>query len=67
MFFIDREHVLKVAEDGLYTAVGLGVLAFQQAQVQRRELCKALRPARDVVGDRMKLVEERLKAFKGDV
>lgn len=38
----------KVLEDALYVSVGLGVIAFQKAQVQRHELQKAL--------------EERLKA-----
>lgn len=29
---------LRAARDGFYIAVGAGVLAFQRAQVQRREL-----------------------------
>lgn len=32
----------KVLQDALYVSVGLGVLAFQKAQVQRNELQKAV-------------------------
>ena len=32
----------KVLKDALYVSVGLGVIAFQKAQVQRNELQKAL-------------------------
>lgn len=32
-----------VAKDATYTAVGLGVLGFQRAQVRRREIERALR------------------------
>ncbi len=42
------------ARDAVYTGVGLGILGFQQLQVQRRELEKALgvelQPPTDVVG-----------------
>ena len=40
----------KVLKDALYVTVGLGVIAFQKAQVQRVELQKA--------------VEERLKQLR---
>ena len=42
------EDASKVLKDALYVSVGLGVIAFQKAQVQRIELQKVL--------------EERLKA-----
>jgi hypothetical protein len=42
------EDATKTLKDALYVTVGLGVIAFQKAQVQRVELQKA--------------VEERLKA-----
>jgi hypothetical protein len=35
-------HVTSVAKDATYTAVGLGVLGFQKAQVRRREIQRAL-------------------------
>ena len=44
------EDATKVLKDALYVSVGLGVIAFQKAQVQRQELQKAveerLKPAR---------------------
>ena len=36
------EDATKVLKDALYVSVGLGVIAFQKAQVQRNELQKAL-------------------------
>jgi hypothetical protein len=36
------EDATKVLKDALYVSVGLGVIAFQKAQVQRQELQKAL-------------------------
>jgi len=35
---VDAERVVAVAKDAGYTAVGAAVLAFQRAQVRRREL-----------------------------
>jgi hypothetical protein len=35
--------VSKVALDALYVSVGLGVIVFQKAQVQRHELTKRLK------------------------
>jgi hypothetical protein len=37
------EDVRRVLKDAVYVGVGLGVIAFQKAQVQRRELERALR------------------------
>jgi hypothetical protein len=54
------------AKDAFYVTVGLGVIAMQKAQVQRRELEKRLKAQADditkLVEDRVKLVEERLRA-----
>ena len=44
-----------IVKDTAYVAIGFGVLAFQRAQVQRREFEAA-------VEDHIKLVEERLEA-----
>ena len=56
----------KSAKDAFYVTVGLGVIAMQKAQVQRRELEKLLKEQADgitkVVEDRVKLVEERLRS-----
>jgi ElaB/YqjD/DUF883 family membrane-anchored ribosome-binding protein len=58
----------KTLRDGLYIGIGLGVIAFQKAQVQRQELRKQLRSnvggARTVVEDRVRTVEERLEAVE---
>jgi hypothetical protein len=56
----------KSVKDAFYVTVGLGVIAMQKAQVQRHELEKRLKAQADdltkVVEDRVKLVEERLRA-----
>lgn len=60
-------------KDATYVSVGLGVIAFQRLQVRRNELAKAMSGPTDgargtldalgeLVGDRVKLVEERLGA-----
>jgi hypothetical protein len=49
-----------VVRDAAYVAIGFGVLTFQRAQVQRRELT-------ETIEDRVKLVEERLEAVQKDV
>lgn len=57
-------------EDLLHVSVGLGILAFQKAQVHRQDLQKALRSqlgpvggaVRDTVHDYAKVVEERMQA-----
>jgi len=49
------DEVTKRAKDALYVSVGLGVIAFQKAQVQRRALAKAAE-------QRVKTIEERLRA-----
>ena len=60
------EDLTRSLQDAAYVSIGLGLMAFQKAQVQRRELSDALRQAaggaRDVVGDNLKVVEERLRA-----
>jgi hypothetical protein len=40
----DPDDVLHVLRETAYVGVGLGVLAFQRAQVRRRELERALEP-----------------------
>jgi TolA-binding protein len=72
---IKMDDITKVLKDTLYVSVGLGVIAFQRAQVQRQELRKQLESqlgdARGSVGkvtklvdERVKTVEERLEAFE---
>ncbi len=67
------EDVASALKDAAYVSVGLGVIAFQRLQVRRNELGKQLseqatlaQGALDVVGtlvgDRVKLVEERVGA-----
>lgn len=39
---VSLDAVSKVALDALYVSVGLGVIAFQKAQVRRHELTKSI-------------------------
>jgi len=67
------DDLTSAAKDAAYVSVGLGLIAFQRLQVRRNEVSKALsgqaeeaRSALDgvgtLVGDRLKLLEERLGA-----
>ncbi len=67
------EDVASALKDAAYVSVGLGVIAFQRLQVRRNELTKsindqaalaqgALDVVGNLVGDRVKMVEERLGA-----
>jgi hypothetical protein len=55
------EDVVTLARDALYVGVGLGVIAFQKAQVQRRELRKNVSTG---VDERVRLLEARLGAIE---
>jgi hypothetical protein len=61
-----RSPVARTVEDAAYVTIGLGLMAFQKAQVRRNELTKslhdALGEARGALGDHLKVVEERLRA-----
>jgi hypothetical protein len=58
-------------KDAAYVTVGIGVLAFQRAQVQRVELAKQAREEMGRLGvtveDRLKTVEERLGGVQEQV
>jgi hypothetical protein len=67
------DDVASAAKDAAYVSVGLGLIAFQRLQVRRQELHKALNGQADdakgaldavgtLVGDRLKMLEERLGA-----
>lgn len=67
------DDLTNAVKDAAYVSVGLGVIAFQRLQVRRNELSKALSgPAEEargtlevlgaLVGERLKLVEERMSA-----
>jgi len=69
------DDVANAVKDATYVSVGLGVIAFQRLQVRRNELGKALSGQADdargalgvvgtLVGERLKLVEERLGAAR---
>jgi hypothetical protein len=75
---IDAEEITKVLKDAAYVTVGLGVIAFQKAQVQRVELTKQLQgqateakdqfaTASTFVEDRVKLLEERLNDLEARI
>ncbi|MGQ0832144.1 MAG: hypothetical protein ACT4OV_10740 [Microthrixaceae bacterium] len=70
------DDLTNAAKDAAYVSVGLGVIAFQRLQVRRNEMTKALsgpleetKGALEVlgalVGERVKLVEERVAAALG--
>jgi hypothetical protein len=70
------EDLANAVKDAAYVSVGLGVIAFQRMQVRRNELAKAMSGPVDetkgtleflgaLVGERVKLVEERVTAALG--
>lgn len=63
------DEITKAVQDAAYVTIGLGVIAFQKAQVQRNEMTKSLQgtldDARAAVEDNVKLVEERLRSLAG--
>lgn len=67
------DDVANVVKDAAFVSVGLGVIAFQRLQVRRNELSKSLAGSTDgakgaldivgsVVGEHLKVVEERVSA-----
>lgn len=60
------DDLAKVLQDAAYVGIGLGVIAFQKAQVQRQELARSLQgaadDARSTVEDNLRLIEERLRS-----
>jgi len=69
------EDVGNAVKDAAYVSIGLGVIAFQRLQVRRNELTKSLGSSADeargtldvvgnLVGERVKLVEERMAAAR---
>jgi hypothetical protein len=56
------DDVTNAVKDAAYVSVGLGVIAFQRLQVRRNELTKLVGGVGELVGDRVKVVEERLGA-----
>lgn len=67
------DDLTNAVKDAAYVSVGLGVIAFQRLQVRRNELSKALSAPTEeargtlealstLVGERLKLVEERVSA-----
>ncbi|WP_436792955.1 hypothetical protein [Actinospongicola halichondriae] len=65
------DDISKTLKDSLYVTIGLGVIAFQKAQVQRQELRKQvegnLAGTRSLVSDSIKTVQERLEAVEGRI
>ena len=59
------DDVGKTLQDVAYVGVGLGLLAFQRAQVRRQELQKNLSRLGTLAGEQVQLVEERLAASRG--
>jgi hypothetical protein len=65
---ITIDDVQKGVRDSFYVTVGLGVIAYQKAQVQRQELRKQVEggvgEAQRGIADSVKTVEERLEAVE---
>ena len=65
---ITLDDIQKTVRDSFYVTVGLGVIAFQKAQVQRQELRKQVEDgvggAQQAVAESVKTVEERLEAVE---
>ncbi len=63
-----NRYLSTLAKDALYVTVGLGVIGFQKAQVQRRELRGRLKGQLDDAGKRvegrLKTIEERLEGIE---
>lgn len=70
------DELTSAVKDAAYVSVGLGLIAFQRLQVRRNELSKAVSGPIDegmgtlevvgaLVGERLKLVEERVSAVLG--
>ena len=63
--------VTKTVKDAAYVTVGLGVLAFQKAQVGRRELTKQVETQLNDTGEQVKgltkKVEERIQPVIGQL
>lgn len=59
---LQLDDVTNAVKDAAYVSVGLGVIAFQRLQVRRNELNKLLGGVGATVGDRVKVVEERVGA-----
>jgi hypothetical protein len=69
------DDVTHAVKDAAYVSVGLGVIAFQRLQVRRNEISRALSGQAEeakgavelvgsLIGERLKLVEERLGAVR---
>lgn len=63
--------VAGAVKDAAYISIGLGVIALQRFRVRRNELTRSLNPSGDasgldkvsaVVGDRVKVLEERISS-----
>jgi hypothetical protein len=72
---VNAENIQSFVKDAFYVTVGLGVIGFQRAQVQRQELRKQLETqlgdarhqlekAGKTLEDRVKVVEERLEGVE---
>lgn len=62
---ITPDDLASAARDSLYATVGLGLLAYQRLQVHRNELSRSAEadgttPLGKLVGDNLKMVEERM-------
>jgi hypothetical protein len=60
---LSADRLVNAAKDSLYVSVGLGVIAFQRAQVRRNELTNGADPVGlgKLIGDNLKMVDERMQ------
>lgn len=65
---ITLDDIQKTVRDSVYVSIGLGVIAFQKAQVRRQELRKQVEAnlggARATVEEQVKAVETQLEAVE---
>ncbi len=65
---VKLDDITNALKDALYVSVGLGVIAFQRAQVQRQELRKQIKEqlgdVRGTAGKVSKLVDERVQTVE---
>jgi hypothetical protein len=64
---VTLDDIAKSARDGITTSVGLGLLVFQQAQVQRRQLTRVaeqtVRTLGTALDEHRRLVEQQLSTL----
>ena len=64
---ITIDDISRTVRDGVYIGIGLGVIAFQKAQVRRQELRKQVETNVKTIEERLEVVEDRIDSVLDDV